>query len=271
MVCRCPSPAGLVSRVGRPIFPPTDVGMTAVGMTAVTLPPTATHPGRRIVVTTWGSLGDLHPYIALGLSLQARGHDVIVGTAECYRRKIEAWGLGSRAIRPIALAGGPRHAAAALAPPLGPDPRCTHGAFRAARIVRGHARGGRGADLLVGNLATLCRRPGGGGEEGNPLGLPHASPRSSSSPTIGRCSSPPSSQRTTTRRSSITCGHVSGLRYNYVLLTLSISNRSGLGLPKAPRILTSSAISPALTLNPTSSVHTSQSHHFQYSSSSCQS
>ncbi|HVS38464.1 MAG TPA: glycosyltransferase [Gemmataceae bacterium] len=56
--------------------------------------------GRRIVVTTFGSLGDLHPYLALGLGLKARGHDVIVGTGECYRRKIETLGLGFRAVRP---------------------------------------------------------------------------------------------------------------------------------------------------------------------------
>ena len=69
-------------------------------MTAVTTGPRATHPGRRIVITTWGSLGDLHPYLAIGLGLKARGHDVILGTAECYRRKVEALGLGFRAVRP---------------------------------------------------------------------------------------------------------------------------------------------------------------------------
>jgi UDP:flavonoid glycosyltransferase YjiC (YdhE family) len=58
------------------------------------------HHRRRIVVTMWGSLGDLYPYLAIGLGLKARGHDVILGTAECYRRKIEALGLGFRAVRP---------------------------------------------------------------------------------------------------------------------------------------------------------------------------
>jgi UDP:flavonoid glycosyltransferase YjiC (YdhE family) len=56
--------------------------------------------GRRIVVTTLGSLGDLHPYLALALGLRARGHDVLVATGECYLRKIEALGLGFAAIRP---------------------------------------------------------------------------------------------------------------------------------------------------------------------------
>jgi UDP:flavonoid glycosyltransferase YjiC (YdhE family) len=55
---------------------------------------------RRIVLTTVGSLGDLHPYIAIGTGLQARGHEVVVATSACYRQKIEALHLGYRPIRP---------------------------------------------------------------------------------------------------------------------------------------------------------------------------
>ncbi|MGE5608004.1 MAG: glycosyltransferase, partial [Bacillota bacterium] len=55
---------------------------------------------RRIVLTTVGSLGDLHPYIALALGFKARGHEAILATSECYRRKIETLGLGFRAVRP---------------------------------------------------------------------------------------------------------------------------------------------------------------------------
>ena len=55
---------------------------------------------RRILISTWGSLGDLHPYVALALGLQSRGHIVILATGECYRRKIEALGIGFRAVRP---------------------------------------------------------------------------------------------------------------------------------------------------------------------------
>jgi UDP:flavonoid glycosyltransferase YjiC (YdhE family) len=49
---------------------------------------------RRILITTWGSFGDLHPYVAIGLGLRARGHEVILGTGECYRRKIALKGVG---------------------------------------------------------------------------------------------------------------------------------------------------------------------------------
>jgi rhamnosyltransferase subunit B len=64
-------------------------------------PPGSVPPRRgRIVLTTFGSLGDLHPYIALALGLQSRGHEAIIGTSDIYRQKIEALGIGFRAIRP---------------------------------------------------------------------------------------------------------------------------------------------------------------------------
>jgi UDP:flavonoid glycosyltransferase YjiC (YdhE family) len=55
---------------------------------------------KRIVLTTVGSLGDLHPFIALGLGLKERGHEAIVATSACYQGKIEGLGLGFRCIRP---------------------------------------------------------------------------------------------------------------------------------------------------------------------------
>ena len=54
----------------------------------------------RIVLATGGSLGDLHPFIALGRALQARGHEVGIATATDYRDKIEAAGLGFHQVGP---------------------------------------------------------------------------------------------------------------------------------------------------------------------------
>src|SRR5713101_8229458 len=62
--------------------------------------PGASPSRRRIVLTTFGSLGDLHPYIAVALGLQARGHEAVIATSSFYRQKIEALGLGFRAVRP---------------------------------------------------------------------------------------------------------------------------------------------------------------------------
>lgn len=55
---------------------------------------------KRVVLTTFGSLGDLHPYIAVALGLQARGHDAVIATSGFYRQKIQALGIGFRAVRP---------------------------------------------------------------------------------------------------------------------------------------------------------------------------
>jgi rhamnosyltransferase subunit B len=48
---------------------------------------------KRILLTTTGSLGDLHPYLAIGLGLKARGHAVTIATSNLYRAKIERTGL----------------------------------------------------------------------------------------------------------------------------------------------------------------------------------
>ncbi len=58
------------------------------------------YTGRRIVITTFGSLGDLHPCVALALELKARGHTVVIATSEFYRQKIETLGIGFRSVRP---------------------------------------------------------------------------------------------------------------------------------------------------------------------------
>ena len=54
----------------------------------------------RIVLATFGSYGDLNPFLALGLELKRRGHDPVIATAEGYRRDIESRGLGFSPARP---------------------------------------------------------------------------------------------------------------------------------------------------------------------------
>src|SRR6478672_2872251 len=54
----------------------------------------------RVLMTTWGSLGDLHPYLAVGIGLRDRGHRVTIVTTESYRAKVEAEGLGFSPSRP---------------------------------------------------------------------------------------------------------------------------------------------------------------------------
>jgi rhamnosyltransferase subunit B len=54
----------------------------------------------RVVFTTWGSLGDLHPYLALGIELKRRGYAVRVATLGGWRDNVECAGLEFAPIRP---------------------------------------------------------------------------------------------------------------------------------------------------------------------------
>jgi UDP:flavonoid glycosyltransferase YjiC (YdhE family) len=56
--------------------------------------------GKRIILATHGTLGDLHPYLAIALELQARGHQPVIATSEYHRQKIEAARVEFQAIRP---------------------------------------------------------------------------------------------------------------------------------------------------------------------------
>jgi rhamnosyltransferase subunit B len=54
----------------------------------------------RILLSTFGSFGDLYPYLALGMELQRRGHAVTIATSAVYRNQAETLGLGFHAVRP---------------------------------------------------------------------------------------------------------------------------------------------------------------------------
>jgi rhamnosyltransferase subunit B len=56
--------------------------------------------GKRIVLTTFGSYGDIHPYMAIAMELKARGHEPVIATSGLYREKIEEAGLSFAALRP---------------------------------------------------------------------------------------------------------------------------------------------------------------------------
>ncbi len=77
----------------------------------------------RFLLTTFGSLGDLHPYIAVGLGLRDRGHQVAIATSEGYRAKVEGEGIGFHAVRPNLAISNPDPAmmAQALHPRTGTE------------------------------------------------------------------------------------------------------------------------------------------------------
>ena len=57
-------------------------------------------PGKRIVISTFGSFGDIHPYVAIALELKARGHTPVIATSEIYREKMDAIGIEFQPVRP---------------------------------------------------------------------------------------------------------------------------------------------------------------------------
>ena len=51
--------------------------------------------GMRILILTFGSRGDVQPYVALGAALRARGHEVTLSTGRGFETMIEAGGLAA--------------------------------------------------------------------------------------------------------------------------------------------------------------------------------
>lgn len=56
--------------------------------------------GKRIVLSMFGSFGDVHPYVAIAIELKARGHRPLIATSEVYREKIAAAGIDFHSVRP---------------------------------------------------------------------------------------------------------------------------------------------------------------------------
>src|SRR4029078_5962442 len=55
---------------------------------------------KHITLNTFGSFGDIHPYMAMALELHRRGHVPVIATMEGYREKIEGAGLDCAHVRP---------------------------------------------------------------------------------------------------------------------------------------------------------------------------
>lgn len=55
---------------------------------------------KRIVLSTFGSFGDIHPYMAIAMELKRRGHVPVIATMEVYREKVEGIGVEFVPVRP---------------------------------------------------------------------------------------------------------------------------------------------------------------------------
>ena len=73
----------------------------------------------RVLLATFGSLGDLHPYIAVGRALQARGLIARIATCSDYRSQVESEGLEFAPVAPsLAELGAPEALARRVSDPL---------------------------------------------------------------------------------------------------------------------------------------------------------
>ncbi|BCM90193.1 O-mycaminosyltylonolide 6-deoxyallosyltransferase [Abditibacteriota bacterium] len=54
----------------------------------------------KILFSTFGSLGDIHPYVAIALEAKRRGHTPVIATSERYREKIAAQNIEFRPVAP---------------------------------------------------------------------------------------------------------------------------------------------------------------------------
>lgn len=120
---------------------------------------------KKIVFSTYGSFGDVHPYVAIALELKRRGHRPVIATSEIYREKTDALGLELHPVPPD-LPGYDRPEEVArmisemIDPKKGPERVFT-------QLVNPHLRGmydalleaTRDADLLVTHVLSLAGPP----------------------------------------------------------------------------------------------------------------
>jgi len=116
----------------------------------------------RVVFSTWGSLGDLHPYLALAVELTRRGHHAVIATLPSWREAVEKAGVGFHPVGPdipededqarelvrrvLDARDGPRYLFEKV---LGPATRESYDALLAGVEADG------GADLLVTHVIPL--------------------------------------------------------------------------------------------------------------------
>jgi UDP:flavonoid glycosyltransferase YjiC (YdhE family) len=120
---------------------------------------------KKIVISTFGSFGDVHPYVAIALELKRRGHRPVIATSEIYREKTDALGLELHPVPPDLPSYEQseevaRMVAEMIDPKKGPERVFT-------KFINPHLRGmydaladaTRDADLLVTHVLSLAGPP----------------------------------------------------------------------------------------------------------------
>jgi len=111
----------------------------------------------RILLTTFGSYGDLNPYLALGVALRARGHEAVLATHEGYRPDVEGAGLRFAPVPPDIDPGDTALLRRVMDPRRGSETVVRElvapGIREAYAALEGAAAG---ADLLVSHVLTFA-------------------------------------------------------------------------------------------------------------------
>lgn len=111
----------------------------------------------RIVLATWGTHGDLNPYLGLALALRARGHDPVLATVEAYRSTVEAAGIAFRPMGPHVDPNDAATVARVMDPRRGSERLFRELLFPALRASFDELLAAtEGADLLLGHPAAVA-------------------------------------------------------------------------------------------------------------------
>lgn len=114
-------------------------------------------PMARIVLTCWGSHGDVDPFLGLAVELRARGHDVTIATMEFFRSVITDHGIGFHPIRPSADPSDGATIQRIMDPRRGPERLLNEIVFPGVRDMYDDLSPCvRGADLLVSHPLTFA-------------------------------------------------------------------------------------------------------------------
>ncbi|MGI8771010.1 MAG: glycosyltransferase [Acidobacteriaceae bacterium] len=112
----------------------------------------------RIVLTTFGTLGDVHPLLALALELRRRGHTPVLAVPEIFRAKIEPLGLAFARVGPSLNPQDPRQVAMLMDIRKGTERTLREILFSAIRHsyreLRAAVEADGGADLMLSGELT---------------------------------------------------------------------------------------------------------------------
>jgi MGT family glycosyltransferase len=120
---------------------------------------------KKIVISTIGSFGDVHPYVAIALELKRRGHRPVIATSEAYREKTDALGLELHPVPPDMPTYDQPEEVARMVAELVDTKKGPERVFE--RFINPHLRGmydalaeaTRDADLLVTHVLSLAGPP----------------------------------------------------------------------------------------------------------------